>query len=390
MSTKKIIAMTGGGSGGHLTPLIAVAEQLQKIAPEYSIEYIGQRGDTLSDIMSEEPTLFSRVHTVRAGKFRRYHGEGLKQFLDVKTILLNIRDAVFLMIGCVQAFFLLRRMRPTVLFCKGGFVGVPVALAAWLLNIPYVTHDSDAIPGLANRLIARGATLHAVALPKELYMYPSHKTVTVGVPIAARFKRVTELLNQRAKESLGVPKTAPVLLIIGGGLGADRINKTIMADVTRLMEITSLRVFHVVGRASEDAAKTYYDGALLQNNRRRVTVYGFTNKVALLGEAADVVVTRAGATNLAEFSTQGKACIIVPNPLLTGGHQIKNAHAYKEKQAAVIVAEDHLDELVTAVTMLLDNPAKREQLSQNILAFATKDSATLLANLLITAAEKQS
>jgi len=388
MSRKKIIVMTGGGSGGHLTPLLAVAEQLKKLAPDYAIEYIGQRGDSLGDIMKDEPNLFSGIHTVRAGKLRRYHGEGFKQLLDIKTMALNARDMVYVAIGFVQAFTLLRRIKPSVLFCKGGFVGVPVAGAAWLLRIPYVTHDSDVIPGLANRLISRGATLHAVALPKELYNYPLHKTVTVGVPIAARFKKVTDLVAQRAKESLGVPKTAPVLLIIGGGLGADRINKAIMADVKKLMSIPSLRVFHVVGRASEAEANDFYETSLPPADRNRVVVYGFTNNVALLGEAADVVVTRAGATNLAEFSTQGKACIIVPNPVLTGGHQIKNAHAYKEKQAAIVVAEDHLDELVTVVTMLMQDKQKRQQLAENINTFATKDSAVLLANLLITAAEK--
>lgn len=388
MSKKKVIAMTGGGSGGHLTPLIAVAEQLHKIAPEYTIEYIGQKGDKLGDIMQEEPDLFSAIHAVRAGKLRRYHGEGWKQLLDIKTMALNARDTLFVVIGCVQAFILLRKMKPHVLFCKGGFVGVPVAFAARLLRVPYVTHDSDAIPGLANRLIARGATLHAVALPKELYGYPLDKTVTVGVPIAARFKHVTDLLNERAKEMLSVPKKAPVLLIIGGGLGAERINKAIMNDVATLMNVPLLRVFHVVGRGNEQDANAYYDTTLDPNDRKRVVVYGFTNSVALLGEAADVVVTRAGATNLAEFSTQGKACIIVPATHLAGGHQVKNAYAYKQKQAAVVVAEDHLDELVTAVTMLLQDSAKREQLSQNISEFATKDSATLLANLLITAAEK--
>ncbi len=389
MSRKNIIAMTGGGSGGHLTPLLAVAEQLQKIAPDYKLEYIGQQGDKLGDIINQDPPLFSGVNTVRAGKFRRYHGEGLRQLLDIKTLVLNIRDLLYVIIGSVQAFLLLRRMQPSVLFCKGGFVGVPVAFAAWILGIPYVTHDSDAIPGLANKLISKGATLHAVALPKDIYPYPSHKTITVGVPIAARFKHVTSLVNERAKQTLGIPKTAPVLLVIGGGLGAERINKAIMTGVVELLNIHSLRILHVVGRANEQRSNDYYDNTLLISDRSRVVVYGFTNQVALLGEAADVVVTRAGATNLAEFSTQAKACIIVPNPLLTGGHQIKNAHAYKQKQAAVIVSEDHLDELVTAIGMLLSDTARRELLSQNILNFATKDSAMLIANLLIVAAEKR-
>ncbi|NBU33308.1 UDP-N-acetylglucosamine--N-acetylmuramyl-(pentapeptide) pyrophosphoryl-undecaprenol N-acetylglucosamine transferase [bacterium] len=387
MTKKKIIVMTGGGSGGHLTPVISVAEQLKKVAPDYMLVYIGQTGDGLGDIMSKSG-LFNAVHTVRAGKFRRYHGEGLKQLLDVKTLALNLRDSFFVCIGFVQSFRLLRHMRPSVLFCKGGFVGVPVAFAARFLRIPYVTHDSDAIPGLANRLIARGATIHAVALPKEMYNYPFDKTVSVGVPIATKFKHVTEQATSKAKESLHIPHKAQTLLIIGGGLGAERINKVIMADVKKLLDISNLYVFHVVGRSNEEAANAFYDTELSQIDRKRVVVYGFTDRVALLGEAADVVITRAGATNLAEFSAQGKACIIVPNPVLTGGHQLKNAQAYREKQAAIVVSEDHIDELINVAVMLLNNKEKREQLSKNISQFATKDSASLLAGILLAAAEK--
>jgi UDP-N-acetylglucosamine--N-acetylmuramyl-(pentapeptide) pyrophosphoryl-undecaprenol N-acetylglucosamine transferase len=387
MTKKKIIVMTGGGSGGHLTPVLSVAEQLKKVAPEYVLVYIGQTGDGLGDIMSQSG-LFNAVHTVRAGKFRRYHGEGLKQLLDIKTLALNLRDSFFVCIGFVQSFRLLRHMQPSVLFCKGGFVGVPVAFAARFLRIPYVTHDSDAIPGLANRLIARGATLHAVALPKETYSYPIDKTVSVGVPIAAKFKHVTEQAASKAKELLHIPQKAQTLLIIGGGLGAERINKVIMVNIKKLLGISNLYVFHVVGRSNEEAANSFYDTELSQIDRKRVITYGFTDRVALLGEAADVVITRAGATNLAEFSAQGKACIIVPNPVLTGGHQLKNAQAFREKQAAIIVSEDHLDELVNVALMLLKNKEKREQLSKNISQFATKDSASLLAGILLAAAEK--
>ena len=389
MSKKKIVAMTGGGSGGHLTPLIAVAEQFNKLSPDYDIAYIGQTGDKLGDIMHDHPDLFVSVKTVRAGKLRRYHGEGMKQLLDIKTLLLNIRDMLYVAVGFVQALLLLRRLRPKVLFCKGGFVGVPVAWAAWLLRIPYVTHDSDVIPGLANRIISKGATLHAVAMPKELYRYPAHKTVTVGVPIAARFKRATDTVKAQARESLGLPKKAAVVLVVGGGLGAVRINEAIMSGVKDILKQPDVHLLHVVGRDNEQTANEQYDKKLTPVDRKRVTVYGFTNKVALLGEAADIVVTRAGATALAEFSTQGKPCIIVPNPYLTSGHQIKNAHAYKEKQAAVVVAEDHVDELPHIIDLLLHNPQKQQELSDNISSFSTKDSAQLLANLLLTAAEKQ-
>jgi UDP-N-acetylglucosamine--N-acetylmuramyl-(pentapeptide) pyrophosphoryl-undecaprenol N-acetylglucosamine transferase len=141
---------------------LAVTAELRKQSPEARIFYIGQQGDKLGDIPAKDPNI-DAAYTVYAGKFRRYHGEGLRQLLDVKTFLLNCRDAVLVLIGLVQCWRLLRQLRPDVIFVKGGFVGVPVGLAAAALHQPYVTHDSDAIPGLANRIIARWAYKHTAA-----------------------------------------------------------------------------------------------------------------------------------------------------------------------------------------------------------------------------------
>ena len=162
------IVVTGGGSGGHITPILAVADEIKKAHPDSKIIYIGQKGDTFADIVAEN-MLIDEVRSVSAGKFRRYNGEGLKQLLDFKTIWLNVRDAFRVIKGFWECNKLLSTIKPDVVFCKGGFVGVPVGLAAARLKIPYLTHDSDAIPGLANRIISRWAAKHAVALDPELY-----------------------------------------------------------------------------------------------------------------------------------------------------------------------------------------------------------------------------
>lgn len=385
-NTTKTIVLTGGGSGGHLMPILTVAEVLKKEAPDYKLVYIGQRGDGLGDIMKDHP-VFNSVYTVRAGKFRRYHGEGIKQFLDIKTMALNVRDFFYVCIGFVQSLILMKKIRPRVVFSRGGFVSVPVCFAAGIRRIPYITHDSDAIPSLANRIIGKWAHLHAVALPKELYKYPPSKTLSVGVPVSRDFKKVTTQMQDTAKEKLGIPKSAPTILVIGGGLGAERVNKAVI-DSAKIMfkELPRLRILHVAGRAGEESVRSAYNELLDHNSQ--VTVYGFTNEVALLGEAADVVVTRAGATNLAEFSLQGKACIIVPNPILTGGHQLKNAIAYRDKNAAVIVSEDHLNEIGSMILMLLGDFAKRQSLSENIAQFANKDASLSLANAILSLAQR--
>lgn len=383
----KTIVLTGGGSGGHITPILSVAEVLTKEAPEYKLVYVGQKNDPMVEHMKQSP-LFSKVYVVRAGKLRRYHGEGLKQLLDVRTMLKNARDMIFVVIGFFQSLKLLTELQPKVLFCKGGYVGVPLGLAAALKRIPYVTHDSDVVPGLANKIISRWASVHAVALPKEQYDYPAHKTVTVGVPVQRRFKKVTDELQAAAKLRLGIPKTAPVLLVIGGGLGAEAINNAVLAAAPTLMKNhEKLHILHVAGQKSELIVRSAYED-MKNDIFKRVHVYGFTNDVATLGEAATVVITRAGATNLAEFSLQAKACIIVPHPGLAGGHQLKNAKAYAGAGAALVLQEDQFAKLEEVVTLLLLNTQKRLELSEKIELYATKNAAHALAGVIVTVAQK--
>ena len=390
MKRNKVIVFTGGGSGGHLTPLMSVAQILRTEAPEFKLVYIGQKGDNLGDIISDNP-LFHSVYTVRAGKFRRYNGEGYKQIFDVKTMLLNFRDMFYVAIGLFQSWRLLGKLNPSVVFCKGGFVCVPVGLASALRRIPYVTHDSDALPGLANRIIARWAAHHAVSLPKELYSYPPEKTITTGVPIQAGFKHVTEHMTISARDKLKIIKSANAVLVIGGGLGATRVNDAVL-DVARKMfaDIPKLYILHVAGRNSLDAVTDAYKSKLTDDQFKRVQVYGFTNDVVTLGEAATVVITRAGATNLAEFATQAKPCIIIPNNQLTGGHQTKNAMAYHRQGAAIVLPETELKQLARVTTDLINSKHLQQQLSEKIATFATKDAAGSIAHLLLATSLKSS
>ncbi|MDB5175270.1 MAG: UDP-N-acetylglucosamine--N-acetylmuramyl-(pentapeptide) pyrophosphoryl-undecaprenol [Candidatus Saccharibacteria bacterium] len=384
--------MTGGGSGGHITPILAVAAELKKLQPGIKIIYIGQKGDALADVPAADPSI-DQVYSVRAGKFRRYHGEGLRQLLDVPTLVKNMRDSLYVLIGMWQSWRLLRKLRPSVIFVKGGFVGVPVGLAAARLGIPYVTHDSDAIPGLANRIIAKWAALHTVALPREVYRYPKDKTLTVGIPLVAQYSLVTAAVKQQFREELSIPAQAKMLFIIGGGLGAQRINDAVVAVMPHLLaEFNDLYVVHGVGRNNETAVRTAYDASLNEVSNKRVQVHGFLGDVYRYSGAADVVITRAGATNLAEFAVQGKACIVIPSPFLTGGHQLKNAQYMADKNAAVILDEAAVQAdpnyLARAVSELLKDAAKRQSLGQALQQFGHHDAAHKLAVVLLEQANK--
>lgn len=353
------------------------------------IVYIGQKGDSLSDVPERDPNI-DEVRGVSAGKFRRYHSEGLKQFLDLKTMYLNIRDIFRVLAGLYQSWRLLKRVKPEIIFIKGGFVGVPVGLAAAWLHIPFITHDSDAIPGLANRIVSRWAVKHAVALPAEVYAYDKSKTVTVGVPVVADYKFVSPTMQANYKHELKLPKTSKLLFVIGGGLGAQRLNTALLAHLPKLLhDFPDLHVVHGVGRANEDAMHIAYAKQLDMDQMARVQVIGFLHDVYRYSGAADVVVTRAGATNLAEFAVQGKACVVVPSPFLTGGHQLKNARYLQEQQAIEVLDETDLEsELGNVVADLLNDPAKQTALGKRFTAFGNVEAAHDLAQLLLDEVQK--
>lgn len=350
--------------------------------------YIGQRGDKLADVPAGDPHI-DEVFTVRAGKFRRYHGEGWRQLLDVRTQLLNLRDALLVLVGLWQSFWLMRRLHPQVIFSRGGFVSVPVALGGWLNRVPYITHDSDSMPSLANRLIARWAHLHAVALPAEVYPYPADKTRVVGVPVSHQYELVTARLMRHYRKLLHIEGYKHVMLVTGGGNGAQALNEHVVANAAVLLkQYPELVILHIAGRSLMEATRQAYDEAVLPADRKRVIVEGFVTDMYRYSGAADVIIARGGATNLAEFAIQGKACIIIPSPQLAWN--VKNARVMAAHHAIVELSEAHAEQeqrLARTVSGLLDHAEKRLELARNLHKLAHEGSARELAELVINVGE---
>lgn len=383
------IVMTGGGSGGHLTPLVSVAQSIKNLSNDFKLVYIGQKGDLLGDVVNEK-ALFDAAYSVRAGKFRRYHRQGFKQLLDLETMLKNIRDVVYVVIGLVQSVILMLRLKPSALFAKGGFVSVPVGLAAALFRVPIISHDSDVLPGLANRILAPFVSVHAVGQPAKYYKYPPDKTFNVGVPISGQYFKVTPSDMANARKQLNIDQSSKVLFVIGGGLGALRVNQAVIDIAKSLFDtLDNLYILHVAGRAQQATVQKSYDQVLNSAQQSRVVVYGFTDQVALLGQAADLVITRAGATNMAELSAQAKACIIIPNHQLTGGHQTKNAEVYTANNSAVVLPESDIDQLEKTIVDLINDDDKRHSLSEKIYTKINHDSSDKLATLILDLAKRQ-
>lgn len=340
--------------------------------------------------MTEDQADFDEQYTIFAGKFRRYNGESwLKQLLDVGTVLSNLRDVFYVIIGVVQSYFLLRRLRPDVILMKGGYVGVPIGLAAGK-RYPLVTHDSDALPGLANRIVSKRATYHATAMPAASYSYPAAKTRQVGVIVEEAFCLVTPELQMSYREVLKIPPKASLITITGGSLGSRNLNQAIASFVPDLLaKDPNLWVVHQVGRGHLGC----YNGF----EHPRLQISELLSPLATYLGAADLVVTRAGANTLAELGVQAKAAIVVPNPLLTGGHQLKNAQYLADKQAIVMVNEANLNlsaqegrGLAAQVNNLLSSPKLRQQLANNLHKQTMQGSSERLAKLILKAAQQGS
>lgn len=279
---------------------------------------------------------------------------------------------------------MLRRLRPNAVFVKGGFVSVPVGLAAALLNIPIVTHDSDSVPGLANRIVARWAYRHATGMPAELYPYPRETTVFVGVPVASDFQPATPELAATAKQQLQLPKDAQLLLVTGGSQGSTRINEAVRRIVTELLDRQpQLHIVHHVGHGNEEI----YSGT----QHERLHVEPFIDQFAVVLMAADVVVTRGGANSLAELGVVGKPAIVVPSPFLTGGHQLENAKHLAKKHAVVVVQENEMQAkpalLTERIETLLTDRDRAAQLAANLQKVTKTGAARQLAELLVEAAK---
>lgn len=383
--------MTGGGSGGHITPLLAVAHEITQISPETEVIYIGQRGDGLADVPEADPNI-DTVYTISAGKFRRYHGEGLKALIDVRTLVLNIRDFFRVLAGLWQSWRLLGSVRPDIIFTRGGFVSVPVALAAKLRGIPYITHDSDSIPSLANRIIARWAQLHAVALPAELYPYPKDKTVTVGVPVNKNYMPVSTAFQAKYRDELGLQNAEQVLLITGGGNGAKDLNTVVVDNVPFLLKrYPKLFVAHVAGRSLEKEVLTAYKKVVPPRDADRVHVLGFVHNLYAYSAIADVVIARGGATNIAEFALQRKACLIIPSPQLVWN--LRNTEVLVKKHAALCLNQTQAEQelrIAHTIMPLLDSPQKRQQLGERLSDFAYPNAAETIAVLLLHKGERSS
>ncbi len=365
--------------------MVAVLREIKEREPGAEIRFWCDRkfGASARQVIHNFDTTIL-VQTVTSGKLRRYHHLTVwQQLLKFRTIVLpNIIDGCKVVVGFFESFARLIVWRPDVVFAKGGFVCLPIGLAAHVLHIPLVIHDSDAHPGLTNRILSRWATKIGTGAPLKFYSYPVNKTQYVGVPVRTEFTPFSDGKRSEIKQALGLNAERPLVVVTGGGLGAARLNMAVASTLKELLTKTS--VILISGEAQYDEMR-----ALTPSDDPTYQLHAFvSNGMAEMLGAADVVVARAGATTILELAALAKPTILVPNGYLTGGHQLKNAAVYAEDGAVSVIDELDLEKnpelLVDEVFNLLADPDRMKKMGKAFHGFARPHAAGDMVEMILS------
>ena len=346
------------------------------------MSYIGESGGKFIDLVHQHSEI-DKVFQVQAGKFRRYHKQAWRErFFDFKTNALNVRDIFKVIIGFFQSLYILSRYKPDVILLKGGFVGLPVGFAARLLRIPYITHDSDARASLTNSLVGKWAVFNTTGSETEFYKYNPKKTVRVGVPVSDKYHLVDNDMKVKMRKTLKIPSNAKMILITGGSLGATEINKAFVSVYRRIISrYKDIYIVHQVGKGKMDI----YSNTDIKD--KHLLIKEFLNDMYKYSAAADLVITRGSATALAELEVQGKPIIVIPNPNLTGGHQLMNGKEITKNNAGIVLPEAELmknpEILLNSIFRLLDNQKLSKELAKNLSDLSISDAAEQTAKILL-------
>ena len=354
----KHIVLTGGGTAGHVTPNIALIPRLQELG--YKISYIGSYEGIEKKLIEE---LSIPYYGISSGKLRRY--------FDLK----NFSDPFRVLKGFSQARKILKQLKPDVVFSKGGFVTVPVVIAASRLKIPALIHESDMTPGLANKLCLSSATKICCNFPETVSNLPANKAVLTGTPIRQ------ELLSGNAeagRKFCGFNADKPVLMVIGGSLGAASVNDNIRKILPDLLK--EFQVVHLCGKGITDES--------LYGTSGYVQFEYIKDELPDLFALADIVISRAGANAICEISELHKPNLLIPlSAKASRGDQILNARSFERQGFSLVIEEEQLTNatLLDAVHNLYEN---REQFINAMRNSRQQDPIATIIGLIEEAATK--
>lgn len=353
-NNKYKIIFTGGGTGGSVTPLLAIYDEFSKDTEklkETEFVWIGTKTGIENKMVSDEGI---RYISIASGKLRRYFS--WQNFVDFFIIIL----AFF------QALIILQREKPRLVMSAGGFVCVPVIWAAWVMRIPTMIHQQDIRAGLANKLMSPFASIITVTFESSLADY-GKKAVWTGNPI--RNKILASITKDEARNYFNIKSDKPVIFVVGGGTGSEALNKLIFESLNRLLP--NCEIIHALGKRNKIEETSGYHP------------YEFLNieEISKAYTTAEIIVSRCGLGILTELSNLGKPAILIPIP---DSHQEDNAEIYMKNKAAIVLNQKELtpEKLSQAILNLLGNDKLKKELSLNIGKVIKKKAASEIISLI--------
>ena len=378
MSKKKIvIAFAGGGTGGHIYPGIAIADELKKFSnesTEIEIHWIGNSKGMDSAIIEKNLLSLggsiSCFHGIPCGKLRRYFS--LKNFTDFFKIFA----------GFIKSFFILKKIKPDFLFSKGGFVSVPPCAAAALLKIPYFTHECDFTPGLATRINSKKASKILISYEetkKYFNDFQKKKCIVTGNPVRPAFYNDS---SEAGKKFLGIDNGCKknILLILGGSLGANQINNLVIECLDELK-----KDFIVVHQTGKKFAQENHDIMAFGDDNYKPYEFIFNEMVSVI-QSADIIISRAGANSLWECAVCSKPMILIPLcGAGTRGDQVDNAEYFANRGAAIaLTGKDATKENLLDALSEMKNSETRNKFAESCKSICKeKKPSEVIANLIL-------
>jgi len=352
------ILLTGGGTAGHIFPILAVYDELNRMSFEYKFDFLfmtDSKQNFSKIVLGNRPINYKKIYS---GKLRRYWS------------LQNLVDPFKIIVGIIQSFCIISFFKPDVVFAKGGYVTFPVVFAANVLKIPIVIHESDIVMGLANRIEAKMAKKICVGFPTKFYsnIFTTNMVYT-GNPVRKEFIDIA-----KKNSDLGERQT---LLITGGSQGSRIINQAIASIMPKLVQ--KYHVIHICGNNDYDW--------LSKSKWPNYDLYSFTDKMPDLMNGADLIISRASANTMFEIATLKKPSILIPLANAANGHQLANAKVFEQSNASVLISENKLtpSSLYDIINNLMSDKKILKDMGDNANKLVNNDSAKLIANEIIKA-----
>lgn len=320
------VLLTGGGTGGHIYPALAIARGIQQQIPETEILFVGTAKGLEADLVPREGFPFRTV-TV----------EGLTRRVSPQALITLLKTCR----GCVEAFRILVDFKPSVVVGTGGYVCGPVVMIASLLKIPTLIHEQNAYPGITNKILARLVNQVAVTFPQSKKYFSARANITVtGLPVRPE---IGSAERDTAVSALGLDRDKFTVLVTGGSRGARSINKAMVHVITQAAARQDMQIIHVTGQLGFEETITEISSAGIDlSNAGNITVKPYLYNMPEAMAASDLVVCRAGATTIAEITVRGLPAILVPYPYAADNHQEYNARALAENGAAMMILDRDL------------------------------------------------